>query len=290
MSQSLIAGVVGVVATLYVLPLLVALLTLRFKWRAKVPNVAAVDAAWLDKRWTDAARGVLAQLTELGFVFRTYVDGIAPKSSPTGIRCVALLANESTGDVAQVAIADRLDDGGGVKQITLPIFIRRAGSRRVATSNSDTPGIFVRPHNHVAHAFPMLRNVAALYKAHRAVCERHVGPGRGELPAAGGEVKQTNSDTAEEFAYQTRRGLMRSTPEGDFEVTWRGSIHSVWRLHPRFASGHKRRIHARGLRLLQELGMTPDPVVDPEPPTSHGDARVSPEMGALPQESSARPQ
>lgn len=289
MSQSLIAGVAGIVATVYVLPLLLALLTLRFRWRAKVPNVAAVDAAWLDKRWTDAGRGVLAELTELGFVFRTYVDGIAPKTSPTGIRCVALLANESTGDVAQVAIADRLDDHGEVKQIALPIFIRRAGSKRVATSNSDTPGVFVRPRDHVAHAFPMLHDVSALYNAHRAVCERHVGPGRGELAAPGGEVKQTNSDTAEEFAYQTRRGLMRFTPEGDYEVTWRGSIHSVWRLHPRFVSGHKRRIHARGLRLLQELGMTPDPVVGQEPSTSHGDARVSPKVGALPQKSSARP-
>lgn len=275
----LIAGLAGVVATLYVLPLLLAVLTLRFKWRAKVPTVAAVAAAWLDKRWTDAARATLEQLTAQGFVLRTYLDGIAPKTSPTGTRCVAVLANESTGDMAQVAIVDRLNDRGEVEQITLPIFTFRAGSKRVATSSSDTPGLFLRPRDHVAHAFPMLHNVATLYRAHRAICEGHVGTRRGELPAPGSEVTQTTRDTAEAFAYQARRGMMRATREGDYEATWRGAFRSVWKLHRRFVGGHKRRTHARGLRMLQELGISPDPIVELQVSNSPvGDDQLSPEM------------
>jgi hypothetical protein len=275
----LIAGLAGAVATLYVLPLLLAVLALRFKWRAKVPTVTAVAAAWLDKRWTDGARATLEQLTEQGFVLRTYLDGIAPKTSPTGTRCVALLANESTGDMAQVAIVDRLDDDGEVEQITLPIFTFRAGSKRVATSNSDTPGLFLRPRDHVAHAFPMLHDVATLYKAHRAICESHVGTRRGELPASGNEVTQTKRDTAEEFAYQATRGMMRPTREGDYEATWRGASRSVWKLHPRFVRGHKRRMRARGLRILQELGITLDQNVGPQVSESPvGDDQLSPKM------------
>jgi len=263
MSMPLIAGLAGVVAALYVLPLGLAVFALRFRWRAKLPAVAAVDAAWLDKRWTDGARATLEQLAGLGFVLRTYVDGIAPKKSPTGVRCVAVLANESTGDMAQIAIADRHDAQGEIEQITLPIFTFRAGSTRIATSNSDTPGVFVRPRDHVVHAFPMLHNVATLYKAHRGICERHAGTRRGEIPAAGSEARQTNRDTAEEFAYQAKRGMMRATPDGDYESTWRGAFHSVWKLHPRFLGGHKRRMHLSGLRLLEELGITLDPVVTP---------------------------
>ena len=258
MSTPLIAGLAGVVAAVYLLPLVLAVFVLRFGWRAKSPAVAAIDPAWLDKRWTDGARPTLEQLATLGFVLRTYLDGIAPKTSRTGVRCVAVLANESTGDMAQVAIADRLDDQGEVEQITLPIFTFRSGSKRVATSNSDTPGVFVRPQDHVAHAFPMLHNVATLYKVHRGICERHAGTRRGEIPPAGSEVRQTNLDTAEEFAYQAKRGMMRATPDGDYESTWRGAFHSVWKLHPRFLGGHKRRMHTRGLRLMQELGVTLD--------------------------------
>lgn len=46
---------------------------------------------WLDTLWVDAACVTLDQLGEPGFAFRTYLDGLSRRTSPTGMRCVAVL-------------------------------------------------------------------------------------------------------------------------------------------------------------------------------------------------------
>ena len=283
MSTSLVITIAGIVAVLYVLSVIRAVFKLRFGRAIRVPTMTAIDATWLDERWIDAARPALEQLSSLGFEFRTYLDGMSPKTSPTGMRCVAVLVNETTGDTAQIAVMERFDDRGDIEMIMLPIFTLAAGSKRVVTSNSDNPGVFVRHPNHAVQSFPMLHNVATLYSAHRAVCGRHVGAAtRGDIIAPGNEVRQLNLETAEEFAYQAKRGMMKTTTAGPYEPTWRGAFYSVWKLHPRLIDGHRRRIHSRALRLLGEMGITPDPIEHVDNAAVSVDAEpLSPEMDAF---------
>jgi hypothetical protein len=282
MATLVIAAVVAVFLFIYVIPLVLGLLAVRYAPATKVPTVAAVDAAWLDKRWVDGARPIVERLQSLGFTLRTYLDGMSPRTAPTGLRCAAMLVNDATGDIAQVAVMERLDDYGEVELVFLPIFTRSVASKRVATSNSDTPGVFLRPHEHAVQAFSMLHNVETLYAAHRGMCLRHFGAEkRGVAPAPGSEIKHVNRETAEEFAYQAKRGMCRTTREGGYERTWRGAFLGVWRLHPRFIRGHRRRNHDRALRLLNELGITPDPELPPKLSPAERAAELSPEMDAF---------
>ena len=273
--------VLGILGFLYVLPLLLGLLLLRFGPANKVPKLAAVDPSWLDASWVKRARVPIEQLTERGFVLRVYVDGMALRNAPTGVRCAALLTNEATGDLAQIAVADQLDDSGKPTTVTITMLSRSDGPKRVATMNGDMPSFFVRPKAHVGTALPMLHDAATLHVAHVALCTRHLGESaRGKLPPAGAEVSHLLREAAEEFAYQAARGLMRPSGPRSYTLTWRGAFRGVRQLHPRFSAGHRRRAHEKGTRLLGELGITPDPApIDATPDV--GTVDLSPEMQAF---------
>jgi hypothetical protein len=273
--------VLGILVFLYVLPLLLGLLVLRFGPTHKVPKLATVDPSWLDASWVARARVPVDQLTERGFVLRGYVDGMALRNAPTGIRCAALLTNDATGDLAQIAVADQLGDGGRPQMVTITMLSRNAGAKRVATMNGDMPSFFIRPSAHIGTALPMLHNAATLHDAHVALCAKHLGKStRGKLPPAGAEVSHLLREAAEEFAYQANRGLMRPSGEGSYAMTWRGALRGVRKLHPRFMAGHRRRTHETGIRLLGELGITPDPA--PIDATQDaGTPDLSPEMQAF---------
>jgi hypothetical protein len=282
MATFVLVAVVAILVFIYVIPFVLGLIALRHSPAMKVPTVAAVDVAWLDKRWVDSARPIVEKLESLGFALRTYLDGMSSRTAPTGLRCAAVLVNDKTGDIAQIAVIERLDDHGEVELVSHPIFTRSVAAKRVATSNSDTPGVFLRPRDHAVQAFPMLHDVETLYAAHRGMCLRHFGADkRGVAPAPGSEIKHVNRETAEEFAYQAKRGLYRTTHDGGYERTWRGAFLGVWRLHPRLIAGHRRRNRDRALGLLNELGIAPDP--EPLAPRSREEraADLSPEMDAF---------
>ena len=130
---------------------------------------------------------------------------------------------------------------------------------RVATTDSDMPSVFLRPREHVGYMFPMVHNVTTLWRAHRALCTRHAGnTKRGGLPTEGSEVRRLAQDAANEFAFQAKRGMMTAVDANSYRPTWRGAIYGVWKLHPRFIGLHRGRMRTRALRLLAELGISPD--------------------------------
>src|SRR5688500_2678880 len=108
MTTFVLAAVVAVFLFIYVVPLVLGLLAVRYAPATKVRTVAAVDVAWLDKRWVDGASPIVEGLQSLGFGLRTYLDGMSPRTAPTGLRCSAMLVNDATGDIAQVAVMERL--------------------------------------------------------------------------------------------------------------------------------------------------------------------------------------
>ena len=258
-----IALTLGILAFLYVLPLLLGLFVLRFKQSMKVPQFAVIDPSWLEAKWVTRAKGAIDQLEPEGFVLRSYFDGMAPRNAPIGIRCAAVLVKADTGEMAQVAVADRLATSGQVETVTITIISLKAAGKRVATTNGDMPGIFIRPKSSHGVALPMLHNAATLYRAHRKVCAKHVGErARGQLPPVGTEVKQLAHDAWEEFAYQAKRGLMRETEKDTYGLTWLGAFRGVWKLHPRFIGYHRGQTESKALRMLAEFGIEPDPVPD----------------------------
>jgi hypothetical protein len=253
----------GIVAFLYVLPLLLGLFVLRFKQSMKAPQFNPIDPAWLDGTWVARIKAAIEHLEPEGFAVRSYFDGIVPKNAPIGVRCAAVLVRTETGEKAQVAVADRIDDGGKVETVTIIIISLKAGVKRVATMNGDMPGIFVRPKSFIGTALPMLHNAATLYRVHRKICAKHIGERtRGQLPPTGTEVKQLAHEAWEEFAYQARRGLMRETEKDTYGLTWIGAFRGVWKLHPRFLGYHRRQTEAKALRVLAEFDIQPDPAPD----------------------------
>ena len=258
-----IALTLGILAFLYVLPLLLALFVLRFKQSMKVPRFAEIDPSWLDAKWVARVKVAIEQLEPEGFVLRSYFDGMAPKNAPIGIRCAAVLAKADTGELAQIAVADRLGAGGQIETVTVTIISLKAGAKRVATTNGDMPAIFMRPKSHVGAALPMVHNASTLYRAHRTICAKSIGERtRGQLPPTGTEVKQLAHEAWEEFAYQSKRGLMRETEKDTYGLTWFGAFRGVWKLHPRFIGYHRRQAEATALRTLAELGIEPEPAPD----------------------------
>src|SRR5262245_38773175 len=164
-----IALTLGIVAFLYALPLLLGLYVLRFKQSMKVPQFAEIDPSWLDSKWVARVKAAIAQLEPEGFELCSYFDGISPKNAPTGIRCAAVLVKTETGEMAQIAVADRLGDGGQAETVTVVIVSMKWGTKRIATTNGDMPGIFLRPKSLVGTTLPMLHNASTLYRAHRKI-------------------------------------------------------------------------------------------------------------------------
>ena len=280
-----IASTLGILAFLYVLPLLLALFVLRFKQSMKVPQFNQIDPSWLDPKWVTRVQGAVEQLAPHGFVLRSYFDGMAPKNAPIGIRCAAVLVKAETGEIAQVAVADRVSGGSQIETVTITIISLKAGAKRVATMNGDMPGIFMKPKSHVGTALPMLHNADTLYRAHRKICASSVGERtRGQLPPTGTEVKQLAHETWEEFAYQAKRGLMRETAKDTYGLTWFGAFRGVWKLHPRFIGYHRRQTEATGLRMLAEFAIEPDDA----PLTTVLNGQLSPEAAAFVQAARAR--
>jgi hypothetical protein len=239
--------------------LVVGIIAIRFVAKTALPIGSAADVAGIDRRWLDAMRPFVDQLAELGFVLRTYVDGIVPATAPHGVRCVAFLANETTGDMAQVMAVERPVRGKPAEVATPALIVRCVGSRRVVTSNNDTPSIFVRPPAHAVNVLPMLLDMAMLRRAHDAICARHLGTARGEPFAWGTEVRELNRESAAEMVYQVEQGRMQPTSAGTYVPTWIGAVHGFLLLHPYLIQWQKRRMRDRAERLLAELGLSDGP-------------------------------
>lgn len=194
-------------------------------------------------------------LTALGFapVACMEMTGYTQKA----VACFTLFENPSNRDLAMLtAFYVDLNGRRRFRSAHAEFVAAFADGRNVTTSNTSELSATPRNPRKKKYPFPMLKDLARLWRAHQALASREA-PGERKPPPKPGEAgRMLTEGIAQEHEFYVSAGYLFFDPAAQaFRPTWKGACLMTWRLCWPFKEMRRAQALRQAQALLLELGV-----------------------------------